>query len=617
MDQSEKGETMPEKDDLDDYGLLDVLGKPGLKQYGGVIDEEWMRQLKGDKAVKAYQEMRDNDPVIGGILYAVKTLVRQTEWRVEPGDDTPAHQEVADFIEECRQDMGHTWHDLLSEILSMLPFGWSYFECVYKYRRGPDAEEGHERSKHNDGKIGWRKIAIRSQETLQKWEFDEDGSPMGMWQQPPPDYKVRFIPIDKALLFRTETHKTNPEGRSILRNAYRSWFYLKRIQEIEAVGIERDLAGLPVAHVPLEMLSPSASAAQKNTVSNIFEMVRKVKRNEFEGVVFPAETDLDGNPSGFKFSLLSSGGRRPIDVNEIVKRYESRIALSVLGEFVLLGMDSVGSFALSSNKTHLFAQALGSYLQQIADVFNRFAIPRLLKLNGISPDLFPVLTFSDIETPDLGELAASIGALSSAGILTPDDELERWIREFGNMPMPDVDSSRGMEEPGGYDEGLLPEEEPQEPQEPQGETETNIDTGGAPVAAVTLNGAQVASLLEIISQVVNGLLPRESAQNIIQTSFNVSAEVADGLLGSVGQGFVPSSSDNLMEKSYADSSELPDSVRSSISTAEGRALWLRTYNEVEKETKDPSRAASEAWAALARAGYQKTPEGTYQKEDGL
>ena len=448
---------MPEKTELEEFGILDTLGKPGLKEYGGRVDEEWLRQLKGEKSIKAFQEMRDNDPVVGAILYAIKTLVRQTEWRIEPSGDTPEHKAAADFVEECRQDMAHSWHDLLSEILSMLTFGWAYFECVYKYRRGPDAKDGSERSKHNDGKIGWRKISIRAQETLCKWELDDDGSPIGLWQQPPPDYRLRYIPIEKALLFRTETHKANPEGRSILRNAYRSWFYLKRIQEIEAIGIERDLAGLPVAHVPLEMLSPSASSAQKASLANIFEMVRKVKRNEFEGVVFPSETDVDGNPSGFKFSLLASGGRRPIDVNEIVKRYESRIAMSVLGEFVLLGMDSVGSFSLSSNKTHLFSQAIGSYLQQISEVFTQFAIPKLLKYNGVPPEYFPRLAFEDIETPDLNELAGAIGTLSSAGVLTPDDELEKWVRDFGNMPMPDVSTGRESEE--FQDEAELPLEE--------------------------------------------------------------------------------------------------------------------------------------------------------------
>lgn len=453
---------MPEdKPELYEYDLLSQLGASGLDARNGIVQEEWLRQLKGERATRIFTEMRDNDPVIGAILYAIKTLVRQTEWSVQPTGDTPEHQAAADFVEECRLDMAHTWHDLLSEVMSMLPFGWAYFEICYKYRRGPDAENGTERSIHDDGRIGWRKVALRAQETLARWEMDDDGSVTGMWQSPPPDYKTRFIPIEKSLLFRTETHKANPEGRSILRNAYRSWYFLKRIQEIEAIGVERDLAGLPVMQVPSEMLSSSASTAQKSTLSTLFEMVRKVKRNEYEGIVIPSETTSDGSPSGFKFGLLASGGRRPIDVNEIIKRYESRIAMSVLGEFVLLGMDSVGSFALSSNKTHLFAQALGSYLEQIADVFNRFAIPRLLKLNGMSSEFYPELQYSDIETPDLAELASAIGTLSSAGVLTPDDKLEEWVREFGNMPAAGNEAEAPADGGDLYDDALPSEMEPE------------------------------------------------------------------------------------------------------------------------------------------------------------
>ena len=59
------------------------------------------------------------------------------------------------------------------------------------------------------------------------------------------------------------------------------------------------------------------------------------------------------------------------------------------------------------------------------------------------------------------------------------------------------------------------------------------------VSDVTLNGAQVSSLLAIIESVVTGKLPRDSAMQIIITAFNVSEAKADGMLGSVGRGFEP------------------------------------------------------------------------------
>ena len=534
-----------------DYDFLDVLGSTGLNRQAGMIDEEWLRALQGDKGQKIFTEMRDNDPVVGAILYAIKTLVRQTKSQINTAGDNPVAKEYAAFVEECIEDMSVTWPDFLAEVLSFLPYGWSYFEILYKMRGGYN-EDPKLSSAFRDGRVGWRKFAVRAQDTLFKWEFDDEGGLLGLWQMAPPTYEQVYIPLEKALHFRTETHKNNPEGRSILRNAYRSWYFLKRIQEIEAVGVERDLAGLPVMQIPVELLASNASSAQKAVVADFRDMIQKIRRDEYEGVVIPSDTDIDGNPTGFKLSLLSSGGRRPLDVDQIIKRYESRVALSVMGEFILTGVDSHGSFSLASSKTALFAQSLGVYLQAIASVFNEQAIPRLMRLNGWTDvDNYPKLVFSDIETPDVQELAGALTGLVTAGIITPDDELESWVRDFSGLPVADSNTQR-LEDLDAYaaaDEAALDPEsdevrEAPELEESQDETE-EVETEGietsaeVPVAAVTLNGAQVSSLLEIIQNVSGGMLPRGTALQIISMAFNLSTEKADLILGSVGRGFEP------------------------------------------------------------------------------
>ncbi|MAB56872.1 MAG: hypothetical protein CL524_04905 [Aequorivita sp.] len=460
----------------------------------------------------------------------------------------------ADFVEQCIEDMDITFTDFLAEALSFLPFGWSYFETLYKMRRGYN-EESKLSSGYNDGLVGWRKFAVRSQDTLFKWEFDEEGGLMGLWQMAPPDYQQVYIPIEKALHFRTETHKNNPEGRSILRNSYRSWYFLKRIQQIELVGIERDLAGLPIMQIPAELLSTNATSAQKSVVDDFRDMIQKIRRDEYEGVVIPSEMDIDGNPTGFKLSLLSSGGRRPMDVDTIVRRYESRIALSVLSEFLLVGMDSHGSFSLSSNKTALFAQSLGTYLQSIAAVFNEQAIARLMRLNGwTDAENYPKLVFSDIETPDVQEIAGALTGLVTAGIITPDDELEKWVRDFSGLPASDSGTNRmpDPDEAAAADQDIIDPEITEEPEleeadpistetgsDSQNETEGIPSDPGVPVAAVTMNGAQVSSLLEIIASVSAGTLPRGSAIQIISIAFNLSTDKADQVLGEVGRGPKP------------------------------------------------------------------------------
>ena len=213
-------------------------------------------------------------------------------------------------------------------------------------------------------------MPIRAQETLFRWEIDLDGGIQAMVQVDPSTGGIHTIPIDKALLFRTVTTKNNPEGRSILRNAYRPWFFKRRIEEIEAIGIERDLAGLPVAYLPPEYLSSSASAEQQAVLASIQSIVTSIKRNEQEGIVMPAMYD-DAGHKMFDLQLLSSGGSRQFDTDKIINRYDQRMSMSILSDFILLGSDRVGSYALGASKMDLWSMAVDSIAKNIAEVMNR------------------------------------------------------------------------------------------------------------------------------------------------------------------------------------------------------------------------------------------------------
>ena len=433
----------------DEFETMDVLGATGLKSFGGKISEEFLPDLRGNKAVKVYSEMAQNDPVIGAVLYAIRTLVRQVDWTIREADDTPEAKACAEFVSECLfDDMEETWSDTLSEILSFLVFGFSTHEITYKIRRGPEQEDKRFKSRFKDNRIGWRGFPIRSQESLSEWDIDEtDGAILGFYQDPPPNYDTRYIPKEKMLLFRSDAHKGNPEGRSILRSSFVSYYYKKKIQTLEGVAISRDVAGIPTLEVPLQILSSNASSGEKAVLATLKDLVQRAGREEYEGLVIPHEQMPDGSPSGYRLKLLSSGGRRPIDVNEIIKRYESRIAMSMLGEFILLGSESVGSFALADSKTALFAQALGTYLDSISSIINNEAIPRLMKLNNFPEACYPKLAYDDIETPDLAALSSSLASLVGAGVLTPDDKLEEWVREHGNLPATDTMRARMEPEP--------------------------------------------------------------------------------------------------------------------------------------------------------------------------
>lgn len=404
------------------------IGRIGQRRYGGTIYEEFLHELRGKRGIEVYREMSENDDVVGAILFALEMLVRQCDWNVEPGGDTAKDREAAEFVESCMHDMSETWIDTISEILSFLTYGWSFHEIVYKRRMG-NTKDRRTKSKYNDGLIGWRKLPIRAQETLYQWEFDNEDNLLGMTQQPPPDFGMFTIPMEKALLFRTKSRKNNPEGRSILRNAYRSWYFKRRIQEIEGIGIERDLAGLPVIHGPegLDLWDDNDSDI-KDARIGLENMVKSIRRDEMEGVVLP---------HGYELELLSSGGTRQFDTNAIINRYDTRIAMTVLADFIFLGHDQTGSWALSSDKTELFGVAIGAFLDIICETFNSQGIPALIDING---DHFkgitdyPKMSHGDIEDADITKVSQFIKDMTGIGILVPDEGLEDYVRQAGHLP---------------------------------------------------------------------------------------------------------------------------------------------------------------------------------------
>lgn len=402
-------------------------GRLGQKRYGGTFYEEFLPELRGKRGVEAYREMAENDDVISAVLFAIELLLRQSTWRVDPAGPAKKDAEAAEFVEQCRNDMQETWTDTISEILSFLTFGWSFHEIVYKRRLGRTANTAT-RSKYNDGLIGWQKLPIRAQETLYEWVYDEHDNLVAMQQMPPPDFGILEIPMSKAMLFRTKSRKDNPEGRSILRGAYRSWYFKRRIQEIEGIGIERDLAGLPVIYGPPKVNLFKRDPETQRAKAELQRYVKNIRRDEQEGVILP---------DGYKLELLSTGGSRQFDTNAIINRYDTRIAMTVLADFLMLGHQGTGSYALSTDKTDMFKMALGTYLDIICEAFNQHGIPALIDANGkhfqgITD--YPKLAHGDVEHIDLGILGDFLQKMSSSGILLPDEDVEDFVRAVAKLP---------------------------------------------------------------------------------------------------------------------------------------------------------------------------------------
>ena len=417
-----------------------TIGTTGLRAFGGYVQEEFLKELRGLNGSRIYREMADNDPIVGALLFAVEMLIRKVPWTVQAADDSPEADAGKQFVEECMKDMSVSWSTVITEVCSMFKYGFAPMEIVWKRREGPEAATSEGKSQFDDGMIGIRTLTLRAQNTIPKWEIDrEDGSIDGVWQMPY-DRAMVLIPIEKLLLFRTTEERGNPEGRSLLRNAYRPWYFKKKLEEIEAIGLERDLAGLPIAYIPSNYLAQGADAIEKAVANEYKRLIRSIKRDTQEGLVLPSTRDASGNMM-FEIKLLSTGGSRQFDTTKVIDRYSKAIATTVLADFILLGQGSHGSFSLSSNKTDMFATAMGAFTKSIADVFNRHLLPRLWLLNGLDQETMPAINAGDLERPDLAALGDFVTRLTGAGAqMFPDRELENYLREAAGLPLAAEDS---------------------------------------------------------------------------------------------------------------------------------------------------------------------------------
>lgn len=405
------------------------IGSSGVNRAGGTVNDEFLRMLQGDKALAMYREMEANSPVIAAALLFIRQHLKQTPFTVEPadGDKSRAGKKAAEFVRKALDDMSTSFAEVLGDILSFLTYGWSYHELVYKIRP--------------DGLWGWRKWAPRSQFTRMRWEFaDDDGAVSAMWQLDPSVNKglVR-IPIERALLFRSESANGSPEGRSPLRAAFVPYYHSKKFQELLGIGVERDLAGYPVYSVPEGLLSDPTKKAE------LEKQVRGIRRAELEGLLKPsarASKEAGGHPL-YELELLASGGSRQFDLKAILARYDMLQALPLLADFMLLGQNNVGSQSLGETKKEMFQTAVGGWRAAITEPINRYAIPRLYVKNGWERVEPCRVVFGDVRKADLEGWARLLDSIVSAGGFL-DSDLQKFLHEQAGWPAPMVDVKPGV-----------------------------------------------------------------------------------------------------------------------------------------------------------------------------
>jgi len=424
---------------------LGEQGYNGLNVFGGISQDEIKRELVFPTSINTFKKMAMHSAVAAP-LTLFDTQLGKIDWKVQPPDNpTKKEQTQTQFIRDCMNDMEHSFSDFVRDAASANMFGFSVHEKVFRYRT---KDEG---SMFTDGKIAWRKLPIRNQETIHRFLFSSDGNdligveqafptsdPYGRYTNRTDNPRLSLGVDGKAMLFRVGKHRGDPCGKSPLRDAYTAWQFLSAIESIEGEGVNRDLKGLPILKIPPQYMSADATPEQKAIYENYKNALRNLSTGQQSGMIIPMAWDSESKQSLFSLELLNSAGAKSFDTTKIKEYYKNAIYTALSSDILVMGQSSTGSFALGAIKNSLVGAYMENMVKNLLQVINDELIKQTYRLNGWDETRMCSMYADNLESEDTEALSKLVQRTASVSCLEVDRPvLNRIRRAMGVDELPD------------------------------------------------------------------------------------------------------------------------------------------------------------------------------------
>ena len=413
-------------------------GITGTQLSGGVITgKEQNPKLTGLNWVNESEEMVRTDPIVRRSWHMLRQTLMSASWRFEPGiENDPVADELARFANECwgfdgyAGQMTTSWENQLAYLFEFIPLGYRYAEEIY--RVGPDSQ--------GKIKVWLDHYADREPSAHSRWLSRDSQNLDGVLQNTVgTTYTPEPIPANKLLLLTLNKTGSNFEGVGMLRPVWWWWRTKQRTSNLMCIGLDRWA-------IPTPKVSVDRSQAESIGLSDgdIDAMIEDAEA-QAQSFLASEQSYLVEN-SAVSFSSYETSpylySQGPID---IVKLCDSQIASAFLTQFADLGNTETGARSVGEIHLSVFRRSAINLCDlvasQVSGVDRRGGgtIGRLIRWNYglVDPSKLPKLTHTGLDTDDLAESLGMLPGLVQSGLLTPDDELERAIRErlgAGDLP---------------------------------------------------------------------------------------------------------------------------------------------------------------------------------------
>lgn len=410
------------------FGMQE-LGYTSMSPWTAWTRDELIPDLRDKLGIRKWYDMKRNDGTVRGTLRQLKTPIQAARWFVEPASDSTLDENIAKFVEKCLfEDLNVDWSQVLDDILLMFEYGYIVMEKVYKF--------------NEDGKVVLRKLAPRHPLDIREWVFDANGGPSGIVMEPFVPYGNlvpgpqfpennqqgvslgQFIPIRKLAIFSLEAEAGDLRGISVLRSAYKHWYYKDTLYKIDAIQKERHGIGVPIIKLP-----PGFSAEDKLLAE---QLGRNLRTNDRAHIVIPANWEIG-------FAKLEG---QPVSCIESIDHHNSQIQVNILAPF----MDQANA---GTDSMDMFFKSTRYLAQSVANIINKHIIPQLVDLN-FKRGKYPKIRARRIgEWNDLRTWSFAFRNLVGSSAIIPDDKLEDFLRDELDLPHRDPTTARIVETPQG------------------------------------------------------------------------------------------------------------------------------------------------------------------------
>jgi hypothetical protein len=347
------------------------------------------------------------------------TPILTASWFVKPASESAQDQKIADFISwNLFSGMTISWSQVVYEALLMLKYGYYMFEKVYTPPKNTPYGT----------RTCWQKFAPRHPMDVVEWHWDENGGPESVDVYNPVslqagmvDNSTKNIPIDKLAVFTFDKEAGDMTGVSLLRSAYKPWYYKTQLEKIDAIQKERHGIGIPIITLPVGFNDSDKVLAEA--------IGRNLRTNERAHVVMPPGWTLE----------FASINTQPTDPLKSIEYHKTEIVQNILAAFL---ENRAGAPDASQD---LFLKSCRYTAGIIQSVLNIYCIPQLVDFNWLNVQQYPTLVARRIgDVIDQRTFSFALRNNVGAGVIVPDDPLEDLVRDEMDLPPIDKKTRRAV-----------------------------------------------------------------------------------------------------------------------------------------------------------------------------